>query len=315
MNSRCLPTFSKFCCGLLATAAIGCDDAADWQGDALQSPAHSLSVAGSPAPGPRSGSAARSQSAGDASKSSAAAEHLVDALGNYRVRVQGRAGGAAQSSAGSVAGSLAGVLGFQYDAVLTVRAGLPGLINVPKGVSLPGVSAQNLGYGKAQVTNTLDIRLSTQAQGPHGTFMLWSQAAAGVIANEERFERSCTDSSAFSCPADFSPPKSFTVEGEVNLIYCVNHVTGNARGITLQGKVVDTHTAESTALNMFGARAQSSILGSYDEPYLFAPGSTTYEIEIVGDKVRGSIHGQGQSITGLISQPALFDATFEGSRI
>ena len=306
-------TISRFCFAMLATAAVGCEEGGDWQGDPAGSPTLRLTAAGSPAPTLGSSSAARPHA--DASAASDAAERLVSALGNYRVRVQGRAGGPVQSSAGPVGGSLAGVLGFGYDAVLSVRGGEPGLINVPKGATLPGVNVQEVGYGKAQVTNTLDFQLSTQAQGPHGTFMLWSQAAAGVIASEERFERSCTASSAFSCPADFSPPKSFTLDGEVNLIYCVNHVTGTAAGIRLQGVVVDTHTSESTALNMFGARAQSVILGSYDEPYLFAPGSTTYEIEIVGDKVRGVIRGQGQSITGLISQPALFDATFEGTKI
>ena len=238
---------------------------------------------------------------------------LASFYGDYDVTFTGRTGGEYQPTNSIVSGTTTGIVPFSLAGTVSISASEPGVIAVPNGETIPGVAPEDVIFGAAVMQNPVHVFMGTQEASRPGDFGFFSMMRFGLPAGSNLlFYTGCSGGGAFSCVPMFF--RRTTPSGDsVNLIYFIIRGSGNQDAFTLYGKLVDTHTTEAAAANLFSVPITSPILGSFNDSFMFNRGAL-FEITLSGNNISGWIQGTGGSVAQLVPQTALFEATFSGSK-
>ena len=198
-------------------------------------------------------------------------------------------------------------------ATLSLRASRPGVMGVPNGMTIPGITPSDIIYGAAYVQNPVHVFMGTTTQDQHGDFGIWSSVWIGLPPNPVHLEYvGCEGEGVFGCSPVFF--QSADVTDQVNLVYFAVSVTGARNGdITISGYLSDTHKSEAAATNGFAVRVTDAILGQFVDQYIFYEGAT-FTLTIQGTHISGVVEGVGRS-AALIGHPDVnFRMTFDGDK-
>ena len=238
-------------------------------------------------------------------------ELLAPFYGNYNVTYTGRVGGEYQPTDSLVTGTTTGVVPFVITGgTVTLSASEPGVIAVPPGETIPGVAPEDIIFGAAVMQNPIQVFMGTPEASQSGDFGIFSMMRFGLPSDSNQlFYTGDENLSAFSYVPIFY--RRTTMSGDsVNLVYFTSQVYGENNTIRINGKLVDRHTAEAAAANLFSVPIESPILGSFNDQFMFDQG-TLFEITVLGNNISGRIQGTGVSVAGLVPQTAIFEVTFE----
>ncbi len=240
------------------------------------------------------------------------ADLLTPFYGNYNVTFKGQVGAEYQPTGSLVDGTTTGIVTFLTGGTITLSASEPGVIAVPSGETIPGMVPENVIFGAAVMQNPIHVFMGTPEASQAGDFGIFSMLRLGLPSEPNQlFYSGCSGAGGpFSCVPMFF--RRTTMSGDsVNLVYFTSQVSVNNNNITINGKLVDEHTAEAAAANLFGVPIESPILGSFNDQFMFEQGAL-FKITVSGNSISGWIKGTGISVAGLAPQTAIFEATFEG---
>lgn len=234
-------------------------------------------------------------------------------LGNYKVTFVGRVGGPYEPTGSIIIGTTTGIVPFSLEGNVTLSESEPGVISVPAGTTIPGISPEDIIYGAAVIQNPIDVFIGTKEVNRPGDFGLHSMMKFGLPSDPNQlFYSGCNGDGPFNCLPMFY--RRHTYNGEsVNLVYFTIDVYGNADSIIINGVLHDRHISEAAALNLFSVPIVSPMLGTLYDIFRLNI-LTSYKILIKGPKVTGWIKGAGYSVGGLAPQKAVLEVEFEGTK-
>ncbi len=241
---------------------------------------------------------------------------LSSFYGDYDVTFTGRTGGEYQPTNSIVTGTTTGIVSFSLAGTISLSASEPGVIAVPNGETIPGVAPEDVIFGAAVMQNPVHVFMGTQEASRPGDFGFFSMMRFGLPAGSNllTYSGGCSPGggNAFDCVPEFF--RRTTPSGDsVNLIYFTIRVSGNQNTLSIYGQLVDTHTTEAAAANLFSVPITSPILGTFNDSFMFNRGAL-FEIIVSGNNISGRILGTGESVAQLVPQTAIFEATFSGSK-
>ena len=207
---------------------------------------------------------------------------------------------------------------FTRPGSLTVRPSEPGVINVPEGTTLPGVSPEDVMFGAAYVQNPVSVSFGTTGFDTHGDFGIFTMVRYGIpIGGPYIFAYDGCDAVAdgkgpFECVPHFYGATE--TSGSVNLVYFSNRAMMGADGLVyLSGYLADDHTAEASAANQAFVHFTHDTYGEMNDIFIFYKGAE-YSLTIDGTQVSGSFAGVARSASGMVYEDLAVTATFTGTR-
>jgi hypothetical protein len=232
--------------------------------------------------------------------------------GDYAVTFTGLVGGPYEPGNSLVSGTTIGIQHAVLPGTVTLAASQPGVIAVPDGVTIPGVAQEDIIYGAAVMQNPLHVFMGTATASKPGDFGLYSMMRFGLPAGPAILDYTgCTDyGGPFNCVPVFF--QSTIPSGDsVNLIYWTIQASGDQPALKITGKLIDRHTAEAAAANLFSVPVESPLLGIIMDTFMFGQ-AATFELTVTGAAIEGWILATGVSVAGLAPQIAVFEVSFQG---
>jgi hypothetical protein len=239
---------------------------------------------------------------------------LTSILGEYDVTFSGRVGGPYEPTNSIVSGTTTGIVNFTSSGYVSISPSKPGVIAVSNGQTIPGVNPQDVIFGAAVMQNPVAVSMGTIRASEPGDFSIFSmmEFALPSGSNQLLYTGCSGTGGPFSCVPMFYRRTTYSGDS-VNLIYFVNQVGSDGQSYSVSGQLMDRHTAEAAAANLFSVPITSPILGTFNELFVFDT-TTSFQLTITGQTITGQVTGAGRSVTGSVPQTAILEVSIQGTR-